>query len=51
MLGIAYEGSGRNMGKQAGDYGDSDKTAASEMKPAALLGYILKVEPRDLLAD
>lgn len=48
MLGIAYEGSGRNMGKQAGDYGDSDKTAASEMKPAALLGLYFESRAKRL---
>lgn len=37
MLGIGYERSGRNMGKQARDYGDLDKTVASEMKPVVML--------------
>lgn len=47
-LAIGYESSGRNMGKQAGDYGDSDKMAASGMKPVVLLGLYFESRAKRL---
>lgn len=36
------------MGKQAGDYGDSDKMAASGMKPVVLLGLYFESRAKRL---
>ena len=39
------------MGKQAGDFGDSDEVVASEMKTMVMLWIYFEREPTDLLTD